>query len=93
MADYENFNTKFQVETAYSDGVRDHRQGFSQQQYFINNQSEPPDDERTGFAPMKSVTQPPKPKGGTRQVSRKKTNKDKSVMDANTKDLKNRNIK
>ena len=41
---------------------------------------------------MKSVTEAPKPKGGTKQVSRKKTKQDEAVEAANKKDLKKRNL-
>ncbi len=42
---------------------------------------------------MKSVTTPPKPKGGTKQVSRKKSATDNAVDAANKKDLRTRNLK
>ena len=99
MADYEgrNFNHRLKVETHYPNGVvKDHRENFVKEQYFLNMQDKDKrDDEDTpaGFPPMKSCIQGTKPNAETKQVSRKKTTKDQSVMDANTEDLRTRNIK
>jgi len=99
VADYEgsNFNHRLKVETHCPNGVvKDHRENFAREQYFLNMQDKDKTDEEdtpAGFPPMKSCIQGTKPSAETKQVSRKKTTKDKSVMDANTKDLKNRNIK
>lgn len=80
---YENFHTRLKVQTAYPDGVKDHREGFQQREYFKNNQNEPQDTEPTGFAPMKGVVKAP----------RKKTKADLDIEAANNKDIKNRRIK
>ena len=94
MADYDeslNFNHRLKVETTYAPGVvKDHREGFTQREYFRNLQDNPK--EPTGQR-MESVTQAPKPKGGVKQRTRKKTAADEQVEQANTKDLKNRNLK
>jgi len=92
--DAPNFNHRFKVETAYPDGARDHREGFTQQEYQRNQQTESDEKEpMAGFPPMKSVTEAPKPKAGVKKVSRSKTKTDQSITDANKKDLKNRNLK
>ena len=92
----DNFTSRLKVETTFANGdVRDHRQGFTQQEYFRNMQDKPQtNDAGGGFPPMKSCVKPSAPKGGTKQVRSKKTTKDdQSLIDANTKDLKSRNIK
>ena len=87
MAEYEeskNFNHRLRVETTYSkDEVRDHREGFTQQEYFRNQQKSKPKEEAKGFPPMKSVTKAP----------RKKTKKDIELEQANNQELKDRNLK
>jgi len=89
-----NFNHRLTVETNMQGEVMDHREGFSQREYFRNSQKEPQDTEGGGFQPMKSVTQPSKPKGGTKQVrQRKKTKSDEAVEAANQQDIKKRNLK
>lgn len=90
----ENFNHRLKVETTFAPGdVRDHREGFSQREYRRNMQDKPQANEGGGFPAMKSVTEAPKPKGGTKPVrQRKKTKQDEAVEAANTKDLKNRNL-
>lgn len=90
----DNFNTRLKVETTFGPGdVRDHRDGFSQREYFRNMQDKPQANEGGGFPAMKSVTEAPKPKGGTKQVSRKKTKQDEAAEAANDKDLRTRNLK
>ena len=81
----DNFNTRLRVETTYGPGVvKDHREGFQQQQYFRNMQDEQkPKDEPKGFPPMKGVVKAP----------RKKTKAELDLQKANSKDLKQRNIK
>jgi len=93
VPDFENFHTRLKVETAYPDGTRDHRDNFVQEEYQKNSQRQDQVSEPTGFVPMKGVTQAPKTKPKTKRVSRKNIKKDQSVMDANTQDLKSRNIK
>ena len=87
MSDYEesrNFNHRLRVETTFAPGeVRDHREGFTQQEYRRNQQKSQPKEEAKGFPPMKSVTKAPK----------KKTKAELDIEKANTKDLKNRSIK
>ena len=93
--DAPNFNHRFKVETAYPDGKRDHRDGFTQQEYQRNQQDKPEEKEpMAGFPPMKGTTEAPKPKGGVKKVSRSKTKTDDVALEAaKTKDLKNRNLK
>ena len=82
----QNFNHRLKVETTFSkDDVRDHREGFTQREYFRNQQDKNKTDEEpvSGFPPMKSVTRAP----------RKKTKADLEVEAANKKDIKNRNLK
>ena len=80
-----NFNYRFKVETNMgAEGVIDHRSqdgGFYTREYHRNTQKDSePQEQLSGFPPMKSVTQPPKPrvtdksatKAGTKQVTRKK---------------------
>ena len=88
-----NFNHRLKVETNVNGVVKDHREGFTQQEYFKNMQDKPQANDGRGFPPMKSVTEAPKPKAGTKQRTRKKTTADEQVEKANTKDLKNRNLK
>ena len=91
--DAPNFNHRFKVETAYPDGKRDHREGFTQQEYQRNQQDKSDEKEpMAGFPPMKGITEAPKPKAGIKKVSRSKTKTDASITDANKKDLKNRNL-
>ena len=91
----DNFTTRLKVETTYAPGdVRDHRDGFSQREYFRNMQDNPPETDGGGFQPMKSVTQAPKPKAGTKPArQRKKTKQDAETESAHIKDLKKRNLK
>ena len=97
MPDYDeslNFNHRLKVETTYAPGeVRDHRDGFIQEQYKRNMQDKPQPDKGPGFPDMNSVTQPPKPKGGIKHRKSTKTKEDQSLIDANAKDLKSRNLK
>ena len=81
----DNFNTRLRVETTFAEGdVRDHRSGFSQREYFRNMQDEQkPKDEPKGFPAMKGVVKAP----------RKKTKAELELQKANSKDLKQRNIK
>lgn len=83
--DSQNFNHRLTVETTYSkDDVRDHREGFTQREYFRNQQAEQREpDPAKGFPPMKSVTKAP----------RKKTKADLELEKANNQDLNKRNIK
>ena len=94
---YEPTKPRLKVETTFAEGdVRDHRDGFTQRESFRNMQSKDDadtEDTPAGFPPMKSCIQGTKPKAETKQVSLRKTKKVQSVMDANTKDLKTRNIK
>ena len=87
MAEYEesrNFNHRLRVETTFAPGeVRDHREGFTQQEYRRNQQKSQPKEEAAGFPPMKSVTKAP----------RKRTKKDIELEQANNQELKNRNLK
>ena len=80
-----NFNDRLKVETTFGkNDVRDHREGFSQREYFRNMQNKPEEEESPkGFPPMKGVVKAP----------RKKTKNDKKLEEANKKDLKNRNLK
>ena len=83
--DSQNFNHRLTVETTFAkDDVRDHREGFTQQEYFRNQQKQEVKEEKQGgFPPMKSVTRAP----------RKKTKADLELEKANNKDLSKRNIK
>ena len=91
--EYENFSTRLRVETTYGpNDVRDHRDGFIQEQYRINMQDKPQTNDGGGFPNMKSVTKPSTPKGGVKPRTRKKT-VDPAIEAANNKDLKQRNIK
>ena len=91
----DNFTTRLKVETTFAPGdVRDHRDGFSQREYRRNLQDKGPAESGEGFPPMASVTQPSKPKGGTKPVrTRKKTKQDAAVEAALDNDLKQRNLK
>ena len=91
--DSQNFNHRLKVETNMQGEIIDHREGFAQREYFRNMQDQPQANEGGGFPPMKSVTQPPKPKGGVKKVSRKKTQQDEAIDKAVEKDLKSRNLK
>ena len=93
--DAPNFNHRFKVETAYPDGKRDHREGFTQQEYQKNQQRESDKKEpMAGFPPMKGTTEAPKPKAGTKRVRQyKKTKEDEAVEQAVKKDHRNRNLK
>ena len=91
--DAPNFNHRFKVETAYPEGKRDHRDGFTQQEYQRNQQTESDEKEpMAGFPPMKGTTEAPKAKAGVKKVSRPKTKTDKAVTAAIKKDLQNRNL-
>ena len=90
VADYEeskNFNHRLRVETTFAPGeVRDHREGFTQQEYRRNQQkSQPKEEEAKGFPPMKNVVRPQK------KTTKNKT--DAALEAANQKDLQNRNLK
>ena len=91
---YEPTKPRLKVETTFAEGdVRDHRDGFTQREYFRNQQKESKtDDEVGGFPPMKSCIQGTKPKAETKQVRRKKTKADIDVETANKKDLNERNL-
>ena len=93
---FENFHTRLKVETVFAEGdVRDHRTGdFYKREYERNQQrKDEPVEPAVGFPSMKGVVNAPKPKGGTKQVSRKKSASDQKILDANNTDLKNRNLK
>ena len=91
--EFENFSSRLTVETTYGPGdKRDHRDGFTQKEYFRNMQDKPQTNDGGGFPEMKSVTKPSTPKGGVKQRSRKQTT-DPAIDAANQKDLKQRNIK
>ena len=96
-AEFENYTNRLTVETTFGPGdVRDHRDGFSQREYKRNQQDDSAKKEpMAGFPPMESVTQPSKPKAGTKQVTRRKDSPadDNKLKEANNKDLKSRNIK
>ena len=85
--EYENFNTRLKVETNVQGEVIDHREGFSQKEYFRNMQNQPEpevkEEPAKGFPPMKGVVRAP----------RKKTKAEQKLEEANKKDLKTRNIK
>ena len=83
--EYENFTTRLKVETNVQGEIIDHREGFQQQEYFRNmqNKPEPEEEPAKGFPPMKNVVKAP----------RKKTKAEQKLEEANTKDLKQRNIK
>ena len=83
--EYENFNTRLKVETNVQGEVIDHRDGFSQKEYFRNMQNKPEVEEEPakGFPPMKGVVKAPK----------KKTKEQVKLEQANQKDLKSRNLK
>ena len=52
MNQTDNFTTRLKVETTYAPGdVRDHRDGFSQREYFRNLQDNPPETDGGGFQP------------------------------------------
>ena len=90
----DNFTSRLRVETTYPDKVIDHRtREFYDREYKRNMQDKPLKNEGRGFPDMNSVTEAPKPKAGTKRVRTKKTTDDQSVIDANQKDLKSRNIK
>ena len=79
-----NFNNRLKVETNMQGEVIDHREGFSQHEYFRNMQNKPEEEEPAkGFPPMKGVVKAP----------RKKTKDEQKLEEANKKDLKTRNIK
>ena len=88
----DNFTSRLRVETNIQGEIMDHRKGFAQREYRRNLQDQPQANHGGGFPPMKSVTEAPKPKGGTKQVSRKKTKQDEDIEAANKKDLKKRNL-
>ena len=91
--EFENFSSRLRVETTYAPGeVRDHRDGFTQQEYRRNMQDDSDRKEpMAGFPPMESATQAPKPKGGVKP--RRRTKSDAAIEAANTSDLKKRNLK
>ena len=93
--DFENFSSRLTVETTFAPGdVRDHRDGFTQREYRRNMQDDSERKEQmAGFPAMKSVTEAPKPKAGTKRVSRRKSTDDAALEAAHDKDLKTRNIK
>ena len=69
--------TPLRVETTYAPGdVRDHRDGFTQQEYFRNMQDKPQTNDGGGFPEMKSCIKPSTPKGETKQRRSKKTTKE-----------------
>lgn len=88
----DNFTSRLRVETNIQGEITDHRKGFAQREYRRNLQDQPQANYGGGFPSMKSVTEAPKPKGGTKQVSRKKTKQDEDIEAANKKDLKKRNL-
>jgi len=94
-----NFNYRFNVETNMGkDGIIDHRdpkESFYTREYKRNMQEELPVVPPTGFAPMRSVTQPPKPKAGTKQRRTKKPTdetQDAALKKAARKDLTDRGL-
>ena len=90
----DNFTSRLKVETTYAkDDVRDHRDGFTQQEYFRNQQDKPKQPNTAGgFPPMASVTQPPKPKAGVKQ-RRSTAKEDQKLKEALDKDLSKRNVR
>ena len=91
--DFENFSSRLTVETTYGPGdVRDHRDGFQQQQYFRNMQDKPVETEGKGFPKLNNTVKAPKPKPKT---TRKKTTTDKqdaALKKAAKEDLSNRGL-
>ena len=97
MADYEddysgrNFNHRLKVETAYKDEVVDHRgEEFRSKEYNRNSQSTPP--AKRGQQ-MESVTEEPKRKRARAKAKATTSKQDQQLKEANTKDLKSKNIK
>lgn len=90
--EYENFHNRLRVETTYAEGdVRDHREGFVQQEYRKNLQDNPERNQgMSGFPAMKSVTKAPKPKADKPRSSK---SQDKALEDALDKDLSKRNVR
>lgn len=89
-AEYENFSTRLRVETTFAEGdVRDHRDGFTQKEYFRNLQdTKKPEETPQGFPPMKGVVKAPRKK----PQPRRKT-EDKAIEEAVKKDLSKRNVR
>ena len=91
--DTDNFHSRLRVETTYAkDDVRDHREGFTQREYFRNQQAEAKKSDAAGFPPMESVTQPSKPKGGVKQ-RRTGAKDDQALKEALDKDIRKRNVR
>ena len=93
----DNFTSRLRVETSFPDGKRDHRDGFSQQEYRKNLQDKPEEKEpMAGFPPMKGIVEAPKAKAGVKEKktpSRRMSAKEKAAIDAaNQKDLNRRNL-
>ena len=91
----DNFTTRLKVETTYAPGeVRDHRDGFQQQQYRRNLQT---DKRPHGMQPMGEVTgqfkMPDKPVSREPKPVKSGARNDEKIKEANQKDLKQRNIK
>ena len=94
--EFKNFNNRLNIETTFGPGdVRDHRDGFAQREYRRNQQDESENKEpMAGLPPMKSVTEPPKPKAGVKNPRKRTPKTDDAALDAaHTKDLKTRNLK
>ena len=82
----DNFTSRLKVETTFAPGeVRDHRDGFTQQEYRRNMQETPLNEPAKGFPPMKNVVRPKKKTA--------KNQSDAALEAANQKDLQNRNLK
>ena len=91
-----NFNYRLKVDTNVNGEIIDHREGFSQKEYFRGHEkkSEPI---MEPLGPMNGTGQLlKKPQSQIKQKTRtrrKKTTDDAAIEAANTKDLKTRNLK
>lgn len=94
-----NFNNRFKVETNYGGEIIDHHKEFAQREYAqsVNKVYQPP--EGAGLPTVKrgqrTTIKPPKPAKAPVIKPKQKTNTDDeaALKAANTKDLKNRNLK
>lgn len=97
--DAPNFCNRFIVETAYPDGPKDHREGFSKQEYFKGgsiapgvNKDIPPVGKKVKAQKRPSMTQGPGVANPAPLPKKSKTKTDAALNAANTKDLKQRNL-
>ena len=90
----DNFTSRLKVETNIDGVIKDHRDGFSQREYFRTETKvyETPEGAALGDIQRgeRSKVTPPKPQPKRRK---KKTDTDAALEAANKKDLKSRNLK